>query len=376
MARSEISDIVLTKQGKPKSEAPVTIKVVAGSAGSATMYTSETGSGTITSLLTDEDGFFSVWMEEGRYEVHGGAVVKTVENINQASVSVGSIGAEAVTAEKIAANAVTEAKIKNEAVSKTKLTSALQAEITAGAAKKEETLSAHSGTIKLDLSKAVVFHAELTGNAEFELTNAPAEPREIDLIVTQDGVGAHTWSVKSLSWVNTTPTFLTTAKLAYLVSILALNTGAEILGLGGIEAIGGEAVTSEKIASLAVTEAKLGAESVAEGKIKNEAVSAGKLKSEAVTTAKIGAIAVTRAKVVSELSKGIPLETGRSGELSGVTETTIAATKTLSTRPMTITLEGTGTVVGVEIKERKSGESFVLKFSASFTGFVNWVIYE
>lgn len=376
MARAEYEDIVLSPQGKPLPESPVSIKVHAGAAGSNTLYQAEEGSATISALKTGKSGSFSVWLEEGRYDVTAVGKNVVVDIINQASVVVGSIGAESVTAEKLAATAVTEAKIKNEAVTKGKLSSALQAEITAGAAAKEETLSAHEGVIKLDLTKASVFHAELKGATEFEVTNAPAGPKEFVLLVKQDGVGGHTWSIKSVTWVDSTPTFLTTAGLTYLVPVLVLNAGAEILGQGGIEAIASEGVTSEKIAKEAVTAEKLGPEAVTEAKLKGEAVSGAKIKKETIGTTKIEKESINRAKLIPELSKGLPLETGRTTELSGVTETTIAAVNTTLLKPIIVTLEGTGTVVGVEIKERKSKESFVLKFSAAFTGFVNWVVYE
>ncbi len=367
MARANFVDVVLSKTGKPIAEATVSIKVVAGAAGSSSLFQAETGAGVYTSLKTNSHGIFNVWLEEGRYEATYGGETHIVDVINQASVAVGSIGNEAVTTEKIKNLAVTEAKLANEAVSTAKLTSAVQSEIKAGAAK-EETLSTHSGTIKLDLSKANVFHAELTGNAEFEITNAPAHPVEVELIVKQDNSGAHTWVVKSITWINSTPVFATTAKIAYLVSMLVLNTGAEILGNGSTEVLGSEVVTTEKIAALAVTEAKLGA----------EAVAAAKLKSEAVTTTKLGAQAVTRTKIVSEVAKAIPLERGSKEVTGGVTEFVVKTSTTcvFTTNAILVTVDN-ATAVGVVISNRNANEKeFTVKFTGAVTGRINYAAYE
>ncbi len=128
MARVELSDVLL-RNGEPVPSALVSVKVVAGAAGSNTLYTSEAGSSTLSELRTKANGEFTCWVEEGRYEVTAGSLTKTVEAVNQASVAAGSVGPETITAEKIASAAVTAAKLKAESVDTTKLTSALKAEV-------------------------------------------------------------------------------------------------------------------------------------------------------------------------------------------------------------------------------------------------------
>lgn len=226
---------------------------------------------------------------------------------------------------------------------------------------KEESLKATTAKTKLDLSKATVFRVTLeVATTEFEVINAPTtHAAELTLITTQDATGGRKMTWKGVSWVGgAEPTSLvTTAGTRYLFSFFTTNAGTEILGVPPGEGTGltPNSVITEYLANEAVTSAK-----IAEGTIK---------------TVDLENKSINRAKFISEISKLIPLERGRS-EFTGVTEGTIPAPNTFSGVTIIISLEGTGTPVACEIKERKSGESFVVKFASAFTGAVNWVVYE
>lgn len=160
MARGELSDVIINRQGRPVEEGSVIqIKVVAGSAGENVFYSAEEGAATKAFVTTDQNGYFSVWLTEGRYEVRGGAETKIEDVINQKSVAAGGLAAEAVTAEKIATNAVTTVKVKNEAVTKEKLSSAVQTEL-----EEKGTIGAEAVTTEKIASNAVTA-AKIKANA-------------------------------------------------------------------------------------------------------------------------------------------------------------------------------------------------------------------
>jgi hypothetical protein len=96
-----------------------------------------------------------------------------------------------------------------------------------------EALGSVSGTVQLDLSKATTFTATLTGATEFEVINAPSRPVQVELIVTQDSTGGHTWLVKGISWVGEEPAFATTKGVMYLVSLLSVESGASLYASAG-----------------------------------------------------------------------------------------------------------------------------------------------
>jgi hypothetical protein len=240
---------------------------------------------------------------------------------------------------------------------------------------KLKALGSVSGVVKLNLSEGSVFTLTLTGNAELELVSPPTEPQEVVIFVTQDSVGGHTWLVKSIVWVGSTPSFPLTKELTEVVSVLSINTGAELYGLGGLEAtLGSETVTTESLKAKLITKAKMAFESVSGGTEAGNSI----LTKEAVQTFNLGALSVTRAKMVAELSQGSALGRGRA-EATAATELVINIAKPIifTTNCIQLTLEGTGTPVAYELSARDAGkEKLTVKFASAFTGFVNWVVYE
>jgi hypothetical protein len=104
----------------------------------------------------------------------------------------------------------------------------------------EKALGNVSGVVQLDLSKASVFTATLTGPTEFEVVNAPSRPMQFMLYVTQNATGGYTWSVKGIAWVGSEPVFKTTAKLQYVLALESLEGGVALYASAGLEGPKGE----------------------------------------------------------------------------------------------------------------------------------------
>jgi hypothetical protein len=132
----------------------------------------------------------------------------------------------------------------NQAEARITQAAALAAEAASSATAVELDLGEVAGVVKLDLSKASVFRATVTGATTFEYINIPAgKAVSADLIVTQDAVGGHLWTVKSIEWINGEPTFATTAKLSAAVPVLILLSGS-IVGFGA-SAAGGTSLAGQ-----------------------------------------------------------------------------------------------------------------------------------
>lgn len=86
MARVNYADAVVDHTtGRPIAGATVAVSVYGG--GIATLYSGDTGGGTVPSILTDQNGAFSVWLDPGRYQVTAGSQTRVVEAVSAVQTS-------------------------------------------------------------------------------------------------------------------------------------------------------------------------------------------------------------------------------------------------------------------------------------------------
>jgi hypothetical protein len=84
MARVEQTDLVVNEQGRPVANVLVTINPVAGSSGTSKLWQAEEGAGEVSTVVTNSVGVYSVWLDEGRYDIHpAGTKSKRVEIVRQ-----------------------------------------------------------------------------------------------------------------------------------------------------------------------------------------------------------------------------------------------------------------------------------------------------
>ena len=94
MARVEQTDVVVNNRGVPQANVPVTITPVAGSSGTSKLWQAETGPGEVSSVVTNSLGTYSVWLDEGRYDIQPAAAkAKRVEVISASGTIQGGIDA-------------------------------------------------------------------------------------------------------------------------------------------------------------------------------------------------------------------------------------------------------------------------------------------
>jgi hypothetical protein len=87
MARVQYADVVVNAKGVPQAGVTVGIVPVAGSSATSKLWQGETGAGELGSVVTNSVGLFSVWLDEGRYDIDpAGAMSKRVEVISQLTV--------------------------------------------------------------------------------------------------------------------------------------------------------------------------------------------------------------------------------------------------------------------------------------------------
>lgn len=92
MARVEQSDLVVNERGIPQQKVLVKITPVAGSSGTTKLWAAETGIAELPSIETNHLGIYSVWLDEGRYDVQpAGSNTKRVELISESTVSAATI---------------------------------------------------------------------------------------------------------------------------------------------------------------------------------------------------------------------------------------------------------------------------------------------
>jgi len=114
-------------------------------------------------------------------------------------------------------------------------------------ARKEESLGEKSGGVSLDLSKATVFRATITGTTAFTFINAPVYPVEVELLVTQDATGGRKWSVEGVSWVGPVPYFVLAAKELVAVNLFIAESGKQILASGGLLGVTSAPVAAKEL---------------------------------------------------------------------------------------------------------------------------------
>lgn len=97
MARVQYADVVLGGNGHPQAGVVVGIEVHPGSVGTSNLWAAESGPATLVRVETNTYGYFSVWLDEGRYDVTvpgaGTRVVEVVaENARAATGDPGPTG--------------------------------------------------------------------------------------------------------------------------------------------------------------------------------------------------------------------------------------------------------------------------------------------
>ena len=89
MPRVQYSDVVINEAGRPVVGNVVTIAPVVGSTGTTKLWEAETGAAELAKVETNSKGVFSVWLDEGRYDVQpAGAAKRRVEIISDQTVEV------------------------------------------------------------------------------------------------------------------------------------------------------------------------------------------------------------------------------------------------------------------------------------------------
>src|ERR1035438_9218753 len=92
MARVQYSDVVINESGRPIAGVVVSIIPVVGSGGTSKLWELETGAAELSQVITNAHGVFSVWLDEGRYDVDpAGTSTKRVEIISETNVSYGRV---------------------------------------------------------------------------------------------------------------------------------------------------------------------------------------------------------------------------------------------------------------------------------------------
>jgi hypothetical protein len=92
MPRVQYSDVVINESGRPVVGVIVSIAPVAGSTGTGKLWENETGEAELTSVVTNAKGVFSVWLDEGRYDVTPtGATKRRVEMISDQTVEIAEL---------------------------------------------------------------------------------------------------------------------------------------------------------------------------------------------------------------------------------------------------------------------------------------------
>jgi hypothetical protein len=87
MSRVQYADVVISPNGRPVPGISVTVTPVSGSSATKKLWASETGSGELLAITTDSAGVFSVWLDEGRYDITpAGAQTKRVEIVSDTAI--------------------------------------------------------------------------------------------------------------------------------------------------------------------------------------------------------------------------------------------------------------------------------------------------
>ncbi len=92
MPRVQYSDVVINESGRPVVGVVVSIIPVAGSSGTHSLWENETGEAELPSVVTNTKGVFSVWLDEGRYDVTPtGATKRRVEAVSDKTVEIAEL---------------------------------------------------------------------------------------------------------------------------------------------------------------------------------------------------------------------------------------------------------------------------------------------
>jgi hypothetical protein len=108
-----------------------------------------------------------------------------------------------------------------------------------------------SGTVKLSWTEGDYFTATLVGESKFEVIDLPEEsvPTTIQLRVKQDATGGRVWSIPGVVWLNSEPSFETTAGREYVVTLVCVESKVfGETGLPGAEGKAGRTVYSGEAA--------------------------------------------------------------------------------------------------------------------------------
>lgn len=98
-----------------------------------------------------------------------------------------------------------------------------------------------TGAVELNLEEGTTFTGTLSGNVTFTITHAPTgRPVMVKLLLKENGTGGFTWSVTSLVWGNSTPTFSTAANARNTALVEVTPSAAEIVGIVGTQGEKGE----------------------------------------------------------------------------------------------------------------------------------------
>jgi len=99
--RVQTTENITTRYGQAVVGATVGV-LIHGTQAPATLWAAETGQQTLPPLVTDANGVFSCWLDEGRYDiVVSGALQKTIEVINEGDAGQAAIAAETTRAQAV-----------------------------------------------------------------------------------------------------------------------------------------------------------------------------------------------------------------------------------------------------------------------------------
>jgi hypothetical protein len=98
-----------------------------------------------------------------------------------------------------------------------------------------------SGTVKLSWTEGNYFTATFVGETKFEVVNLPegSVPTLIQLRVKQDATGGRAWSIPGVIWLNSEPSFETTAGREYVVTLVCVE--GKVFGETGMPGTEGKA---------------------------------------------------------------------------------------------------------------------------------------
>lgn len=260
MPRVQYANVVINQQGVPQKGVTVSIAPVAGSSGTSKLWAAETGAAELPSVITNQFGVFSVWLDEGRYDIdpHGTASQR-VEAISESTS--GTVKNEGVTTEKLAAAAVTGEKIAPETIRPENygLESIQGINIKA--------LNITTGTIAAQAVTAAKLAAEAVETSKIKLL-AITEGLLAARAVTSAKI-----ALKTIKAENIEEKTITFAQIAE-ETLRPENYGEESIQGRNVKAL---SLTTGTLAERAVTALKLGEEAVETAKIKNGAVTSEKI---------------------------------------------------------------------------------------------------